>query len=144
MSTNTDHVNRQGVAGIVNRDVLERAKQSQPVDELEDRKQAPLSFRLIKRLLGYLRAYPTSTLWLLVCVLARGIQLPVLAWAIGAIINGPIAHRDPAGLTRAALGFLAFAFFTEFTFHFRVKLAQQLGEQVVHDIRRDLSSTGYA
>ena len=138
MSTNTDHVNRQGVAGIVNRDVLERAKQSQPVDELEDRKQAPLSFRLIKRLLGYLRAYPTSTLWLLVCVLARGIQLPVLAWAIGAIINGPIAHRDPAGLTRAALGFLAFAFFTEFTFHFRVKLAQQLGEQVVHDIRRDL------
>lgn len=138
MSATSDHVNRQGVAGIVNRNLLERARQSQPVDELEDRKQAPLSFRLIRRLLGYLRPYPTRTLWLLVCVLARGIQLPVLAWAIGAIINGPIAHRDPSGLMRAALGFLAFAFFTEFTFHFRVKLAQQLGEQVVHDIRRDL------
>ncbi len=138
MSAPSDHVNRQGVAGIVNRDVLERAKQSQPVDEVEDRKQAPLSFRLIKRLLGYLRAYPGRTFWLLVCVLARGLQLPVLAWAIGAIINGPIARHDTAGLTRAAVGFFAFALFTEFTFHFRVKFAQQLGEQVVHDLRRDL------
>jgi len=138
MSTPTDHVNRQGVAGIVNRDVLQKAREAQPVDELEERKQAPLSFRLIKRLLGYLRAYPKRTAWLLICVLARGLQLPVLAWAIGAIINGPVARGDAAGLTRAALGFFAFACFTEFTFHFRVKLAQQLGEQVVHDIRRDL------
>lgn len=131
-------MNRQGVAGIVNRDVLERARASRPVDEQEERQQAPLSFRLIRRLLTYTRPYKAKTTWLFICVFARGLQLPVLAWAIGAIINGPVARHDTAGLKSAALAFLGFAFFTEFTFHFRVKLAQELGENVVHDLRRDL------
>lgn len=133
-----DPIHRQGVAGIVTRDVLQRARAAQPVDEQEDLKQAPLSFRLIRRLLTYTRPYKARTIWLFICVFARGLQLPVLAWAIGAIINGPVAHGDAAALKTAALGFLAFAFFTEFTFHFRVKLAQELGENVVHDLRRDL------
>lgn len=133
-----DPINRRGVAGIVNRDVLARARAAQPVDELEDLKQAPLSFRLIRRLLTYTRPYKAKTTWLFICVFARGLQLPVLAWAIGAIINGPVAHRDTAGLKTAALAFLAFALFTEVTFHFRVKLSQELGENVVHDLRRDL------
>ena len=133
-----DHVNRQGVAGIVNRDVIERTRAAQPVDELEDLKQAPLSFRLIKRLLGYTRPYKTRMACLLVCVLARGVQLPVLAWAIGAVINGPVARGESEAVWHAAIAFFGFALFTEFTFHFRVKLAQQLGENVVHDIRRDL------
>ncbi len=134
----SNHVNRQGVAGIVNRDVIERARAAQPVDELEDLKEAPLSFRLIKRLLGYTRPYKTLTVWLLICVVARGIQLPVLAWAIGAVINGPVARGDSNAVWQAALAFLGFALFTEVTFHFRVKLAQQLGESVIHDLRRDL------
>lgn len=134
----TDHVNRQGIAGIVNRDVIQRAREALPVDELEDLKQAPLSFRLIKRLLGYTRPYKSKMRWLLVCVFARGVQLPVLAWAIGAVMNGPVARRDTQGLTQAVLAFFGFAVFTEITFHFRVKFSQQLGEYVVHDIRRDL------
>jgi len=97
----SDHVNQRGIAGIVNRDVIERARASQPVDELEERKQAPLSFRLIKRLLGYTRPYKRKTGWLLACVFARGIQLPVLAWAIGAVINGPVAAKDVEGLKHA-------------------------------------------
>lgn len=134
----SDHVNQRGIAGIVNRDVIERARAAQPVDELEERKQAPLSFRLIKRLLGYTRPYKTRTAWLLVCVFARGIQLPVLAWAVGAVINGPVARGDTEGVLHAALMFAAFALFTEIVFHFRVKLAQGLGESVIHDLRRDL------
>ncbi len=138
MPPSTDHVNRQGVAGIVNRDVLQRARASQPEDALEDLKQAPLSFRLIKRLLGYTRPYRTKTALLFLCVFARGLQLPLLAWAIGAVINGPVARGSATELRQAVLAFLAFAFFTEFTFHFRVKFSQELGEHVIHDIRRDL------
>ena len=134
----SDHVNQRGIAGIVNRDIIERARASQPMDELEERKQAPLSFRLIKRLLGYTRPYKAKTVWLLLCVFARGIQLPVLAWAIGAVINGPVAAKDVEGLKHAALAFMLFALVTEIVFHFRVKFSQELGELVIHDLRRDL------
>ncbi len=133
-----DHVNRQGVAGIVNREVLERAREIQPGDELEDLKQAPLSFRLIKRLLGFTRPYKTKMAWLITTVLLRGMQLPILAWAIGSIINGPVAHGDEHALQLAVGAFLIFAFLTEFNFHFRIKLSQEIGELVVHDIRAAL------
>jgi ATP-binding cassette, subfamily B, bacterial len=133
-----DHVNRRGVAGIVNRDIIQRARAAQPMDALEDLQQAPLSFRLIRRLLSYTRPYKRQMIGLVASVLMRAIQLPTLAWAIGEIINGPVAHGDAQGVMRAAMAFFAFAFVTELTFHFRVKLAQQIGEAVIHDLRRDL------
>ena len=34
--------------------------------------------------------------------------------------------------------FLGWVLFTDFCFHFRVRLAANLGEAVVHDLRRDL------
>ena len=135
MTKPKDTTNAQNIAGIVNRDVLQRAKASQPADDLEDLKQAPLSFRLIRRLLSFTRPYKRKMGWLLFTVFLRGMQLPVLAWAIGAIINGPVAHGDEHGLKLAVIGFFAFAFLTEFNFHFRIKLSQEIGEIVVHDIR---------
>ena len=138
MSKPSDQVNRQGVAGIVNREVLERARESQPSDELEDLNQAPLSFRLIKRLLGFARPYRRKMAWLLATVFLRGMQLPLLAWAIGAIINGPVAHGDEHALKLVVAAFLTFAFLTEFNFHFRIRLSQEIGELVVHDIRAAL------
>jgi len=138
-TVSADHVNRQGIAGIVNRDVIQRAREALPVDELEDLKQAPLSFRLIKRLLGYTRPYKSKLRWLLVCVFARGVQLPVLAWAIGAVMNGPVARRDTHGLDAGGAGvLLASPCSPRSPYRFRVKFSQQLGEYVVHDIRRDL------
>ncbi len=138
MSKPSDQVNRKGVAGIVNREALERFRQSQPADELEDLKQAPLSFRLVRRLLAFTRPYKRKMAWLLTAVFLRGMQLPVLAWAIGAIINGPVAHNDTHGLELAVGAFAVFAFLTELNFHFRIKLSQEIGEAVVHDIRAAL------
>ncbi|MDB6138996.1 MAG: yheH [Verrucomicrobiaceae bacterium] len=129
---------RKNVAGIVNREMLEGLRQSQPAADLEDLQQAPLSFRLIRRLLGFTRPYKRQMRWLLFSVFLRGAQLPLLAWAIGAIINGPVAQGDAHGLKLAVIAFIVFACLTEINFHFRIKLSQQIGELVVHDIRAAL------
>ena len=62
-------------------------------------------------------------------------QLPALGWVVGAVLSGPIAHQDAAGTLLGALGFLALALITELNFHFRVRLALELGEAMVHDLR---------
>ena len=46
----SDHVNQRGIAGIVNRDVLERTRASQPHEELEECKEAPLTFPSLKNI----------------------------------------------------------------------------------------------
>src|SRR5205814_4995344 len=45
------------------------------------------------------------------------------------------ARHQAAGTLAGAMAFLGLALFTEFTFHFRVRLALELGEAVVHDLR---------
>ncbi len=107
-------------------------------DEDYETEKRPLSLTLLGRLFRYTRPYARKRNWLLFAVVLRALQLPALAWAIGAVINGPIANRDPRGVMWAGLGFLALAAFTHFTFHFRQRLALELGEAVVHDLRRDL------
>ncbi|HEY5311475.1 MAG TPA: ABC transporter ATP-binding protein, partial [Pirellulales bacterium] len=76
--------------------------------------------------------------WLLAMVIVRSIQLPALTWIMAAVIKGPIERRDPAGLAWGVLGFLALALSTQLVMHFRQRLALELGEAVVHDLRRDV------
>jgi ATP-binding cassette subfamily B protein len=99
----------------------------------------PLDFGLIRRLLGYTKPYAARRNWLLLTVVVRAIQLPCVAWVIGAVINGPIAHDAPlSGVLVGALGFLALALFTQLNFHFRQRLALELGEAVVHDLQDEI------
>src|SRR6516164_6659471 len=101
----------------------------------------PLDFGLIRRLLGYTKPYAAKRNWLLLTVIVRAIQLPCIAWVIGAVINGPVAHDAPlAGVLAGALGFLALALFTQANFHFRQRLALELGEAVVHDLQQEIFS----
>ncbi len=105
-----------------------------PRDEVED-KQRPLDMNLIRRLFAYTRDYASKRNALFAIVVLRGCQLPVLAWMIGAIIDGPITDKDLQGTIQWAFGFLAFALFVQVTMHFRQRLALELGEGVVHDLR---------
>lgn len=99
----------------------------------------PLDLRLIRRLIGYMRPYARQRNWLLVSVILRAIQLPLIAWSIGAVINGPIARHAPlAEILWAAAGVFALGLFTHVTFHFRYRLALELGEAVMHDLRREI------
>jgi ATP-binding cassette subfamily B protein len=105
-------------------------------DEEIDRR--PLEWGLIRRLFAFARPYRGTCLALALLTVVRSAQLPLLVWAIGAVIGGPITGADWPGTLWGAGGFLALAVATTVTFHFRQRLALQFGEAVVHDLRMAL------
>ena len=107
-------------------------------DEREPDKR-PLDLRLITRLIGYMRPYAAKRNWLFLMVILRSIQLPLVAWSMGAVIDGPIARHAPFGeILWGAFGVLAIAASTQVVFHFRQRLALELGEAVIHDLRQQI------
>ncbi len=70
--------------------------------------------------------------------MVRSIQLPALTWLIAAVINGPIQNSDAGGVIWGAVGFAALALSTQVVMHFRQRLALELGEAVVFDLRNAL------
>ncbi len=105
----------------------------EPKDREEDKR--PLNLRLIRRLFGFTRPYARIRNWLFFIVILRAFQLPALAWALSAVIKGPIAEKDFPGILRGAAGYGALALVTFITMHFRMRLTLELGEAVVHDLR---------
>ncbi|HWB13183.1 MAG TPA: ABC transporter ATP-binding protein [Pirellulales bacterium] len=98
----------------------------------------PLEMRLISRLLLYTGPYRGKRNWLLFLVFVRSLQLPALTWLTAAVITGPAARGDATGVVWGTLAFAALVVFTQLVMHFRQRLALELGEAVVHDLRRDL------
>jgi ATP-binding cassette subfamily B protein len=109
----------------------------EPNDE-DEISQRPLELALIWRMFRYTKPHARKRNWLFALVIIRSIQLPMLAWAMGAVINGPISRHDPRGVMWGAIGFLLLAAVTQFCFHFRQRLALELGESVIQDLRRDV------
>jgi ATP-binding cassette subfamily B protein len=100
--------------------------------------QRPLELALIWRMFRYTKPHARRRNCLLALVVLRSIQLPLLAWTIGSVINGPITHHDTRGVMWGAAWYLALAAVTQFCFHFRQRLALELGESVIQDLRRDI------
>lgn len=98
----------------------------------------PLDLRLALRVLGYTNQAARTRNVLFGLAALRSVQLPLLAWAIGAVINGPITERNPGKLVLAVAGFAFLAALTDLVFHFRIKQALSFGEQVVSLLRRDV------
>jgi ATP-binding cassette subfamily B protein len=100
--------------------------------------QRPLDFSIVRRLYGYTRPHAALRNVLLLLVVVRAIQLPAVTWATARVISGPIAHQDLPGLARGVAGLLALVFVTELCFVYRSRLALELGESVVHDLRNEI------
>lgn len=98
--------------------------------------QRPLEFRLIRRLLGFTRPHAARCNWLLALTIIRSIQLPFITWSLTEVITGPIARHDVAAIHWGVLVYALVAFTTDVCFHFRQRLALELGELVVFDLRR--------
>jgi len=94
-----------------------------------------MEWAVLRRILSYTRPYAVKRNVVFALTLVRAVQKPAMAWALAAVINGPILAGDARGTAWGAAGFLALAVFTELTFHFRQRLALELGESVVHDLR---------
>ena len=100
--------------------------------------QKPLDLRLITRLWKFSAPHATTRNWLVVLTITRSIQLPAIGLLTAAIINGPIADRDGNALLWWTGGFVALLLFTQVIFYYRQRLALELGEAVVQDLRRDI------
>jgi ATP-binding cassette, subfamily B, bacterial len=106
-------------------------------DEHEPR-QRPLDFRLIVRMMQFTRRYVSARNWLCVLVIVRSIQLPGLTALLTLVITGPVATGNVNGVYWGAAAFALLALSTQVVMHFRQRLAHQLGEAVVHDLRNEL------
>ncbi len=106
--------------------------------EEREAEKRPLSFRLISRLFSFARPYRRQRFILIMLVIFRAIQLPCLAWAMGAIIGGPVTRMDTRGILLGTAGYGLLAFITQLVFRYRVLVAQNLGENVVADVRKNM------
>lgn len=98
----------------------------------------PLKLALLQRVFRLTpEAKPVRNV-LIGLTLLRSVQLPALAWALGAVINGPIASRSTSGLLLGIAGYTALLIVTDAVFHYRIKLALQYGETVVSKLRGEL------
>jgi ABC-type multidrug transport system fused ATPase/permease subunit len=121
-------------------EALDKAREAitffRPLEEDREADRAPLKASLIRRIFTYTRPYARRRNWLFVLTLARGLQLPALAWMIGWTINGPIAGQNLPGIFTHAAIYLALVLLMVLTLHFRQRFALELGEAVAHDMRR--------
>ena len=108
-----------------------------PPDE-QDKDQAPLQSALVRRIFAFTTPYARKRNALFGLTFLRGLQLPALAWMIGYTLKGPISRRDPVEIAWTAAGYLLLALVTMVTLHFRYRYALELGESVVHDLRKTL------
>jgi ATP-binding cassette subfamily B protein len=99
---------------------------------------AAIDWKVVLRVLSYTRPYATKRNAVFILTTLRAAQKPALAWALAAIIKGPISRGDFHGTLLGSLGFVAIVLFTEIVFHYRQRLALELGEAVVHDLRNDI------
>jgi ATP-binding cassette subfamily B protein len=107
-------------------------------EDQDEPRQRPLDHRLIRRLMEFTRPYARQRNWLIGLVILRSIQLPALTWAVAAVIDGPIQRGSASGVALGALGFALLALSTQIVMHFRQRLALELGEAVVSDLRNQV------
>ncbi len=100
----------------------------------------PLEWGLIRRLLGFTRPFARKRNALIVLTVLRATQLPALAWLASLVIAGPIARHESSMLMWWVAGYAVLALFTDGLFHFRQRLALELGEAVVCRLRADIFS----
>ena len=111
---------------------------SRPQDDAEEVTQRPLEWSLLRRIFAYTQPWSGRRNALIVLTVVRAVQLNGLTWLFSKAIAGPITGGDLDGLWLDVFAYAVLALVTEGLFHFRMRYAQELGEQVVHRLRSDL------
>jgi ATP-binding cassette subfamily B protein len=104
--------------------------------------QAPIDRGLLLRLYRFTAPHRKKRTILLVMVILRSLQLPVLSWGLGHVTTivakqaeMPASARHWAVVVWWSLGYLGWTALTELVLHFRSRYALEFGEAVVHDLR---------
>ncbi|HRE82645.1 MAG TPA: ABC transporter ATP-binding protein, partial [Opitutaceae bacterium] len=108
----------------------------------EDEQFKPLEWGLIRRLFHYTRPVKMRLTALCILTVIRSAQLPALPWlvavTIGKIGQGSITLENSGGLIIALIIYTALALSTDIMFHFRQRLALEVGETVVNGLRAEI------
>ena len=104
-----------------------------PDEEEPDR--LPLRWSTITRLLAFTSPHRLQRNTLLVLCVFRAMALPGLAWLVGSIIKGPVQAGDGAATFRALALFTVFFVVADVALYWRIRLAHQIGENVLRDLR---------
>jgi ATP-binding cassette subfamily B protein len=105
------------------------------VKDESDPETRPLDLGLMARLWAFTRPHTRKRNALILVSLVRALQLPLVVWAMGRVISGPISRHDWPGVVAGVACFLVIDWTTALLFHFRQRWALELGEAVVHDLR---------
>ena len=105
---------------------------------VRDPRERPLDFRILARLFGQTRPFAAKRNFLFFLVILRGLQMPLIAWSLGAVINGPITRGDLTGIAWGVAGFILLCTFTAVTMAFRFRLGMQIAEDVVYNLRSQI------
>lgn len=97
-----------------------------------------LDWRLIVRLLKHTKPYAGKRNRLLVIVVLRSIQIPLLAAILSWVIGTAVSEGDYNKVVMGAMAFLVLAVITQVMFHFRRRWGDELGEAVVYDLRNEI------
>ena len=98
----------------------------------------PLAWGLVARLFGYSRPVRRKLAVLLALTAIRAAQIPALVWVSSRVITGPIARGEWRAVLVGALCYALLAVVTDIMFHYRWRYALEVGETVVHGLRRDI------
>ncbi len=104
-----------------------------PDEEEPDR--LPLRWSTITRLFAFTAPHRRMRNTLLALCVFRALALPGLAWFVGAIIRGPVAAGDGAATLRDLALFGLLFVLADVVLYWRVRLAHQIGENVLRDLR---------
>jgi ATP-binding cassette subfamily B protein len=118
----------------MSRDRLEIAvRRVRPDEEEPDR--LPLRWSTVARLLAFTGPHRRQRDLLLGLCVFRAMALPGLAWYVGSIIRGPVAEGDATGVARGLAVFAALFVVADVALYWRIRLAHQIGENVLRDLR---------
>lgn len=121
----------------MSKDRLEIAvRRLRPDEEEPDR--LPLRWSTIARLLAFTQPHRFQRNTLLGLCVFRAMALPGLAWIVGHIIKGPVTTGDGAETIRWLVIFTAFFIIADVALFWRIRLAHQIGEAVLRDLRDKL------
>ena len=104
-----------------------------PDEEEPDR--LPLRWSTITRLFAFTAPHRRMRDTLLALCVFRALAIPGLAWFVGAIIKGPVQAGDGAATFRALALFTVFFVVADVALYWRIRLAHQIGENVLRDLR---------
>jgi ATP-binding cassette subfamily B protein len=108
-------------------------RRQHPDDEEPDR--LPLRWSTVARLLAFTAPHRRQRNTLLALCALRAMALPLLAWMIGAIIRGPVTAGDGTSTLRWLALFLVAVVLADVALYWRIRLAHQIGEIVLRDLR---------